>query len=84
MAQRMVLLRAAENKLSAPEKTLLNILKLLIIVPVFAFILRSSEDWFALLWAALFIMAYPFVLKPIQYSFCAKYLVNPSQQGEQQ
>ena len=81
--ERMVKLKAAENKLTAPEKMILNIFKLLIIVPVFAFILRSSEDWFALFWAGLFILAYPFLLKPFQYSLCAKYLVEAPKQGEE-
>ncbi|GAB5380458.1 MAG: hypothetical protein Alis3KO_25980 [Aliiglaciecola sp.] len=79
MAERMDKLRAAENKLTAPEKLLLNICKLLIIVPVFVFILRSAEDWSALVWAGLFILAYPFLLKPFQYSMCAKYLSDPSE-----
>lgn len=83
MPQRMARLKAAENRLTAPEKLLLNVFKLLIIVPVFVFILRVGEDWLALLWAALFILAYPFLLKPIQYSMCAKYLPHPKEQGEQ-
>ena len=74
MPDRMAALRAAENKLTIPEKTLLNILKLLIIVPVFMFILRTGQDWRALLWAALFILAYPFLLKPLQHSLSAKYI----------
>ncbi len=82
VAQRMERLREAENRMIAPEKLLLNILKLLIIVPVFVFILRASDDWFALVWAALFILAYPFLLKPLQYSMCAKYLKQPSEKGD--
>ncbi len=82
MPERMAALRAAENKLTAPEKTLLNILKLLIIVPVFVFILRAGEDWFALVWAGCFILAYPFFLKPFQYSLSVKYLKLKSENGE--
>jgi hypothetical protein len=74
MGERLEKLRAAESKLTAPEKMLLNICKLLIIVPVFVFILRISDDWLAIVWAGLFILAYPFLLKPLQYSLCAKYL----------
>lgn len=84
MPDRMAALRAAENRLTAPEKTLLNILKLLIIVPVFVFILRAGQDWFALVWAGLFILAYPFLLKPFQYSLSAKYIkLKPDNDGEQ-
>ncbi|GAC13301.1 hypothetical protein GLIP_0655 [Aliiglaciecola lipolytica E3] len=70
-------MRAAENKLTAPEKLLLNVIKLLIMVPVFVFILRTFQDWSALLWAGLIILAYPLILKPFQYSLCAKYLKQP-------
>ncbi|WJG10395.1 DUF6170 family protein [Aliiglaciecola sp. LCG003] len=83
MPQRMEKLRVAENKLTAPEKMLLNICKLLVIVPVFVFILRSAENWYSLIWAGLFILAYPFFLKPFQYSLSAKYLSEQTpQQGE--
>ena len=74
MAERLDHLRRAEDKLTAPEKLLLNVFKLLIIVPVFIFILQASDNWLALVWALLFILAYPFILKPFQYSMCAKYL----------
>lgn len=82
MAERMEKLKRAEGKLTPPEKLLLNICKLLVIVPVFVFILKSSENWLALLWAGLFILAYPFLLKPFQYSMCAKYLSSPSPQNK--
>lgn len=82
ISQRMEKLRAAETKLTAPEKLLLNLCKLLVIVPVFVLILRAGENWFALLWAALFILAYPFILKPFQYSLCAKYIVKQPSNGD--
>ncbi|GAA0856742.1 hypothetical protein GCM10009114_19820 [Aliiglaciecola litoralis] len=84
MGERMEKLRAAENKLTPPEKMILNIFKLLIMVPVFVFILRASQDWLALVWAGLFILAYPFFLKPLQYSLSAKYLKDPTpSQGDE-
>lgn len=84
MPERMEKLRQAENRLTAPEKLLLNVCKLLVIVPVFVFILRAAQDWSSLLWAGLFILAYPFLLKPFQYSMSAKYLSKQnSNQGEQ-
>lgn len=74
LRDRMEMLKRAENRLTAPEKLILNICKLLIIVPVFVFILKASDNWLALVWALLFFLAYPFLLKPFQYSMCAKYL----------
>ncbi|MBN7820418.1 DUF6170 family protein [Bowmanella yangjiangensis] len=72
--QRLARLNQAARKLSLPEKMLLNILKLLILLPLFVFIMRASDNWWALFWAALVIMAYPLVLKPVQYALCEKYL----------
>ncbi|WP_188688753.1 DUF6170 family protein [Bowmanella pacifica] len=74
LAERLARLSAAARKLSLPEKMLLNILKLLLLLPLFVFILRVSDNWWALLWAALVILAYPLVLRPVQYALCEKYL----------
>ncbi|MEW9799706.1 DUF6170 family protein [Alteromonas sp. CYL-A6] len=72
--ERMTRLDAAAGQMSTPEKTLLNVLKLLVIVPVFALILRTATDWTSLLWALLVFLLYPLLVKPLQYSICAKYL----------
>ena len=74
VSERIEAIEKATKKLTPPEKLMLNIIKLLIIVPVFAFILRAGQDWTALLWAGLFIFAYPFVLRPVQLNMVAKYL----------
>ncbi|MFT5543583.1 MAG: hypothetical protein ACI97K_003459 [Glaciecola sp.] len=70
----MALLEEASRKMTVPEKTLLNVLKLLVIVPVFALILQVADNWLTLLWAALILLLYPLLIKPIQYSLSAKYL----------
>jgi lipopolysaccharide export LptBFGC system permease protein LptF len=82
LTERLEHIQAAQKKLTSPERLLLNVLTLLIVVPVFVFILRSSESWFSLLWAALVAFTYPVILKPIQYSLCAKYISDRHQQGE--
>ena len=74
LTERLDNIEKATSKLTAPEKLLLNIIKLLIIVPVFVFILRASEDWTALLWGLGFILLYPLVLKPIQLNLIRKYI----------
>jgi hypothetical protein len=78
LAERARLLDQASKRLSVPEKTLLNVLKLLVIVPVFAFILQTATNWTSLLWAFVVFLLYPLVIKPIQYSLCAKYIAQPS------
>jgi hypothetical protein len=70
----MALLEDAAKKMSVPEKTLLNVLKLCVLIPVFIFLLRISTDWTSMIWAALILLLYPILVKPIQYSISAKYL----------
>jgi len=82
LTERLAHIQAAQKKLSAPEKLLLNALTLLIVVPVFVLILRTSDSYLSLLWAALVAFTYPVILKPIQYSLCAKYISDIRQQGD--
>ena len=83
LAERMLLLERAAKKLTVPEKTVLNILKLLVIVPAFTLLLRVAADWTSLLWALLVFLLYPIIVKPVQYSLSAKYLESLSQKDKQ-
>lgn len=83
LAERMRLLERAAKKLTVPEKTVLNILKLLVIVPAFTLLLRVAADWTSLLWALLIFLLYPIIVKPVQYSLSAKYLESLSQKDKQ-
>ena len=74
LTERMALLEQAAKKMTVPEKTLLNMLKLLVLLPAFALILQVTDNWFSLAWAGLILLLYPIFVKPIQYSLCAKYL----------
>jgi len=74
LTQRVQLLQQASNKMTLPEKMLLNLIKLAILVPAFILIFRASDSWSALLWAGLIFLLYPLVLKPLQNSISAKYL----------
>ncbi|BFT29429.1 hypothetical protein D210916BOD24_06050 [Alteromonas sp. D210916BOD_24] len=78
LTERVKRLDNAAKQLSVPEKTLLNILKLLVFVPVFALILQTASNWTSLLWAGVVFLLYPLIIKPIQYSICAKYIAQPS------
>ncbi len=74
LQERIACIAKASKKLTVPEKTFLNILKLVLLVPAFALVLKMSTDWTSLLWAGLIILLYPFLIKPMQYSIAAKYL----------
>ncbi|MDM7861967.1 DUF6170 family protein [Alteromonas sp. ASW11-36] len=82
LRERMIALENAALKMTVPERSLLNVLKLLIIVPVFVFILQASENWIALLWAFLVFLLYPLFIKPLQFSLSAKYLPKEVVQDE--
>lgn len=78
LLERMTLLNEAAKAMTIPEKTIFNVLKLIVLVPVFVLILRVVEDWTSLLWAALVLLLYPLIVKPIQHSLCAKYIKKGS------
>ncbi|GGF74850.1 DUF6170 family protein [Alteromonas lipolytica] len=83
LAERMQRLERAAKKLTVPEKTFLNLLKLLVIIPAFSFLLRIASDWTSLLWALLIFLLYPLVVKPVQYSLSTKYLASLSTKDKQ-
>jgi len=78
LQERITRLNKAAMRLSVPEKTLLNVLKLLVFVPVFVLIFQTASNWTSLLWAGLVFLLYPLLIKPIQHSLCAKYLALDS------
>ena len=74
LPERIDVLDQASRKMTVPEKTLLNVLKLLVLIPVFVMLLRMVENWWSLAWAGLILLLYPLFVKPLQYSISAKYL----------
>jgi hypothetical protein len=74
LVERLERMQQAQKKLDKPEIWFLNLLKLIILVPIFIFILQISNNWVAMIWAVLVALAYPLLLRPFQYGLCAKYL----------
>ena len=74
LQQRLSKLREASSRLTGPEKMLLNLVKLLVLLPPFVLILRLSDGWTAIIWVALLLLAYPLLLRPLQYGLCEKYI----------
>ncbi len=77
VTERLGVVRAASSRLTPPEKLLLNLLKLAILIPAFYFVLQVSDSFVALLWAALIIAAYPLLFTPLYNAFTAKH-IKPS------
>ena len=73
--QRQAILTLAQAKLSAPEKLLLNVIKLLLLIPPFFFI--ANLQGFSMVVAIVIVLcAYFIVLRPIMLFFSLKHLDN--------
>ncbi|WP_416305737.1 DUF6170 family protein [Neptunicella sp. SCSIO 80796] len=74
LVERIEKLDQAGKMLTLPEKLLLNILKLVILVPVFFLLLRVGQNWSVMLWMLLLLLCFPLLIKPLQYGLSEKYL----------
>jgi hypothetical protein len=75
LEQRQQILAIAQSKLSAPEKLILNLIKLTLLIPPFLFV--ANLQGMALI-ASLFaiIVAYFVLLRPIMLFFTVRYLTS--------
>lgn len=71
-AQRMEIIRRAADNLPTPTKVALNILKLLILTPLFLLIARSSSGWEMAAYAIALVVLYPLITRPITFALCRK------------
>ena len=85
LTERLAALQMAQKKLIGPEKLFLNVLKMLVVIPVFILIIQTATNWMAIVWALLVTLLYPMFVKPVQYGLCAKYIPqpNPHTQGDE-
>jgi hypothetical protein len=84
LTQRLAALQLAQSKLIGPEKLFLNVLKMLVVIPVFILIIQMATNWMAIVWALLVTLLYPVLVKPVQYGLCAKYIPQaiPHSEGD--
>lgn len=82
LTERLAVMQLAQGKLIGPEKLFLNVLKMLVVIPVFIFIIQISTNWMAIFWALLVTLLYPMLVKPVQYGLCAKYIPKPQPHSE--
>jgi hypothetical protein len=69
--QRMAVIRSAADKLPVPTKITLNIVKLLVLVPLFLLIARA-EGWAIAGYIVLLVLAYPAITRPLTFALCRK------------
>ncbi|OBP15802.1 hypothetical protein A5320_07810 [Rheinheimera sp. SA_1] len=65
--ERMAVIRRASDLLPVPKKLLLNVLKLLVLIPPFLAIARAATIPEALLWAVLLVLVYPLLTRPLTF-----------------
>jgi len=68
-AQRMQVIRTAADKLSAPIKIALNIIKLILLSTLFILIARA-EGWTIVGYVLLLVIAYPLITRPLTFYLC--------------
>lgn len=79
LTQRLAAMQLAQGKLTGPEKLLLNVLKMLLVIPVFILIIQTTTNWTAIVWALLVTLLYPVLVKPVQNGLCVKYIPKATQ-----
>ena len=81
--KRLAAMQLAQGRLIGPEKLLLNVLKMLVVIPVFILITQMTSNWMAIVWALIVTLLYPVLVKPVQYSLCVKYIPKPNPEGNE-
>lgn len=77
--ERREILALAMQKLTVPQKLVLNLLKLTLLIPPFIYLAR--QEWSTLAIAvAISSLAYLFIMKPVSLTFCSKHMKQALQQ----
>lgn len=82
-AERMSVVRTATDKLSVPQKLMLNLIKLAILFTFFMYIARAG-DWTAMVYVVGLIIVYPMVTRPITFLLCQPFLADVRLEFERQ
>ncbi|WP_440875576.1 DUF6170 family protein [Thalassotalea sp. PLHSN55] len=79
--QRQAIVNLAMEKLTAPEKFVINVIKLLMLIPPFLLLANLESGWFFVSVVAV-LLAYFFIMKPISLSFAEKYIEKAIKQSD--
>ncbi|RRJ23064.1 hypothetical protein EIK76_02960 [Rheinheimera mesophila] len=72
-AQRMQVIRAATEQIPTPQKLLLNLVKLAILIPLFL-VIAQWESWQHTVTILLLLAAYPLLTRPLTFALCRPHL----------
>ncbi len=71
--QRMQVIKLALSYLTAPQKIILNIIKLTFLIPIFMLLANIQSDW-SFVYLMLVGLGYPLVTNPISFHFANKHI----------
>lgn len=73
--ERMAVVAREKQKFSAPQRLVINILKLILYIPFFYFL--AQQQWaLTLICFVVMALAYPLILSPLTYFFISRQLEN--------
>lgn len=72
-AQRMQVIRSATDKVPTPQKLLLNLLKLAILIPLFL-VIAQWDSWQSTVTIVVLLAAYPLLTRPLAFALCRPHL----------
>jgi len=78
-AQRMQVIRKAADQIPTPKKLVLNLVKLVLLVPMFLLLSQFNQP-IDLLPVLLLLLAYPLLTRPLTFFFCQPFLENSRRQ----
>ena len=81
LKQRQAILALAMDKLTVPEKFIINVIKLMMLIPPFLFLANLQSAWFFISVIGV-LFAYLFVMKPVSFAFADKYIEKAIKQSE--
>lgn len=71
--QRMQVIRSATEQVPIPQKLLLNLLKLAILIPLFL-VIAQWDSWQSTVTIAVLLAAYPLLTRPLTFALCRPHL----------
>ncbi|MBU0911136.1 MAG: hypothetical protein KKF22_01185 [Gammaproteobacteria bacterium] len=72
-AERMQVIRSATEQVPTPQKLLLNLLKLAILIPLF-FVIAQWDSWQSTVTILVLLAAYPLLTRPLTFALCRPHL----------
>jgi hypothetical protein len=72
-AERMQVIRSATEQVPTPQKLMLNLLKLAILIPLFL-VIAQWDSWQSTVTILVLLAAYPLLTRPLTFALCRPYL----------